>query len=697
MKFCTNCGAQLDDTARFCTNCGHRSEQAEPVVQAPKPEVPAAVHIYSQPEAPAAQAPEASAAVHVYGQPVNHSFSAPSFTENEQGVVHTYGAPVSHSFAPPVQAESALSGSYGAAVPVYAPASAPEPAAVPVSAPAAAPVSAPAPAPAVMESGAYTPPVITGEKKEKSLKLPAVPKLPAMPKPGKAAKGGRKKSRLGLIIGIVVAVVLLFIIFGGGGDSDDPNLGLYNAVSCSYGGFEMSADGEWIELKAKGKLKMNLMGETYSGKWELDEEDLTITQAGDTYYGTLKNGVIVLDLEGLIYTYEKEITEEEDIGKKDPDATVKPADPEVGFWTLKYSEGEGDMAMDEQTIELLKSMGIEIYVELKEDGTGIFMIDEAMEITWGDGKIVADDGSEVTYTLENGELIVDVEGTLMHMVPGENASGVESSAGLPTGQKMYYVAVSGTASGAEMNESTLSQMGGVSLVLNGDGTGTFDMFGQSDEITYDDNTITRYNMPMAYTVEGDYLYLTVSEGIEFTMMPKMDAMNRPQEELTLDDIGYWEGDYYGWWVIDNVIEGNSSAQGNWWDCCMTLDFNSDGTGTMVIWDEDYGKSDPILEADISVSNYAGVTRIVSESGQFMGDAIEHADWLFYSDASQYEDTLCFTVTYEDDSTKMDCYFFLRQWGTVWDDVETDLLPGYYDSWYLPLLNDGVTAAPETVG
>ena len=180
-------------------------------------------------------------------------------------------------------------------------------------------------------------------------------------------------------------------------------------------------------------------------------------------------------------------------------------------------------------------------------------------------------------------------------------------------------------------------------------------------------------------------------------MPKMDAMNRPQDELTLDDIGYWEGDYYGWWLIENVIEGNSSAEGNWWDCCMTLDINADGSGTLVIWDEDYGKNDPIAEVEVSVSNYAGVTRIVSESGQFMGDPVEHADWLFYSDATSYEDSLGFTATYEDDSTKMDCYFFLRQWGTIWDDVEAKDLPGYYESWYLPLLDDGITAAPDTIG
>ena len=467
----------------------------------------------------------------------------------------------------------------------------------------------------------------------------------------------------------------------------------------------MSADGEWLELKAGGKLKMMLLGDEYSGKWELDGTNLTITQAGDTYYGTLKDGVIVMDLAGLTYTYEKEVTAQDAPGKDTVQeataAVTEPVAPEIGYWTLKYTEGEGDMAMDEETIALLKALGIEIYVNLNADGTGAFMIEEAMPITWGDGKFVADDGSEVSYKIESGELIVDVEGTLMHFVPGESTPGENPSeaAGedLFSGKKMYYVAVSGKVSGTDMNESTLTQMGGVTLTLNGDGTGTFDMFGQSDAVTYDDTAIVRYNTPMAYTRDGEYLYLTVSEGIEFTMMPKMDALSRPKEELTLNDIGYWEGDYYGWWQFDNVITGNSAAQGNRWDCCMTLDVNADGTGTIIIWDEDYGKDDPIAEVAVTVTNYTGATRIVSESGQFMGCEVAHADWLFYSDASNYKDTLNFWAMYEDSDTKIDCRFFLRQWGTVWDDVKEWDIPGYYESWYLPLIDNGVTVAPNTIG
>lgn len=666
MKFCTNCGAQIPDGSKFCTECGQRIEQA---------------------------APAAPAEIHVYGQPVSHSFSEPTVPETEQGVVHTYGAPVNHSFAPPVQAESALSGTYGVAPAATAPSE-------PVASPAPVYEQPPAPAQPAAAAEHDTEPVVVEEKKTKA------------PKP-KKEKSGKKKSRLGLIIGIVVAVALLFTLFGGGGDSDDPNLGVYEGVSCSYAGLEMSAEGEWVELKSGGKLKMNLMGDEYSGKWELDGENLTVTQAGDTYYGTLRNGTLVLDLSGVIYTYEKEAAEESAVSKEteapekteEPEETAAPAPSasEVGYWTLKYTEGDESMAMDEETVAMLAEMGIVMYVDLAEGGTGIFMMEEPMPITWGNGKIVADDGSEVTYTLENGELIVDVQGALMHFVPGEKTDATMGEiatetpdAGLLINEMVDYVAISGNMNGTEMNDSAIIQLGGMEIDFNGDGTGTMCMFGQYEEITYDDSAIYRSGMPMEYELDGDYLYLKMSDAIAFTMMVEIKALNRPKDTMTPNDLRYWKGDYYGWWVIDNVNSGDAQV-GAWWDACMTLDIFSDGSGFITIWDEDYGKEDPIAEVAVSVSVTDGVARIVSESGQFMGMDVAHADWLFYSDATDYEDTLGFFANYKDSDMDVDYYFFLRQWGTIWDDVEEKDLPGYYESWYLPLIEDGEVIAPSTIG
>ena len=588
MKFCPECGAQLPDESKFCTECGQKLIQPAP--QAP---VPAPVMEEAE-KAPVIQASDNT--VHVYGQPVNHNFSAPVSSAAAQCVVHTYGEPVPDRFSPAVQTAAAQSGSYTVAVPAAQPVAA----AAPKKAAPQPPKAKPAPAPVIAEASAAQEEAVPAKAAPvKSIKEKA-PKLDT----GKITDLGKnltgkidfkgKRIRLGAIGALVLVVMILLFSCIGGKEPADPNAGIYKSISCNYAGMELVAEDDWIELLSGGKMTICLEGQEYSGKWQAEEGALTVTQNGDIYTGTIGDDVLTLDLGGVIYTYEKELAEDE---IAEPDAAK----------------------------------------------------------------------------------------------PGE-----EEEAPAEKNEKKYYIATSGKVSGVEMNESTLQQMGGVSLVLNGDGTGTFDMFGQVSEITYDDSTIQN-TTPMAYTIDGDYLYLQVSEVIEFTMMTKMDAMNRPQEDLTLDDLGYWEGDYYGWWVIDSVLEGNSDAQGNWWDCCMTLDIASDGSGSMIIWDEDYGRDDPIAEVDVSISIYDGVARIVSESGQFMGDAVEHADWLFYSDSTDYPDSLGFSAPYEDDSIKMDCYFFLRKWGTIWDDVEQKDLPGYYESWYLPLLDAGETAAPDTIG
>ena len=423
---------------------------------------------------------------------------------------------------------------------------------------------------------------------------------PVQPVPAPATPPKEKKSnkRLFLFIGLGVAVilvaVLLFIFLSGdSGDADDPNLGRYDGVSCTYSGMELGAEGEWIELKSGGRLTIMLMGEEYDAKWKLEGKEFSMTDSGGTYYGTLKDGVLTLDLEGLIYVFTKEgaAPAETEGAEKLPD--------EVGYWTLRYSQINDEFSIDEETAALLKDMGYEIYVQLHEDGTGIIQIDESVNITWGNGKLTDEEGYSVSYWLEQGELVVDVEGERLHFIPGEGSP-----------------------------------------------------------------------------VPGD---------------PAVGT------ELTTDDLLYWEGDYYGWWVYDNVLMGNPEAQGAWWDCCMTLELNEDGTGYLVIWDEDYGKDLPIAEVEVSASVYDGVARFVSESGHFMGFEVNHADWLFYSDATGYADTLSFFAPYEDPEIKVDCYFFMRKWGILWDDVEEADMPGYYYSWYLPLIEDGVTYAPDTIG
>ena len=634
MKFCTNCGSQVPDTSKFCPGCGQKIEIPAAPVQAPMAEsapipvaepapVPVAVSASVKAEPVTAAT---TAEVRVYGQPVAHNFSAPADSESAQSVVHTYGAPVSHNFTPPVPANETISGTYGAGAATPA---------APKTAPAPQLVAAPAPQPVAPPVQQYAPPAQQYAPPAQQYAPPAQQYTPPASKAKKQSSFdikallGNKMVRFGAIGVLVLLLVIGLISCFGGSSKDDPNLGLYNAVSCTYSGIDLGVDDEWIELKSGGKLDMRFMGDEYSGKWKLDGTEITITQAGDDYTGTLKDGTLVVDFDGLIYTYVMEGYTASNNGSGNLANLIPTGVPgeqassngEVGYWTLLRADSDDpSMAMDEETVQLLQGMGMQMYVELKEDGTGVFCVEEAKAITWGDGSLTAD-GESIAYTLSDGQLLVEMDGMTMVFVPGDPSAAPEIS------------------------------------------------------VTPEE---TPTEAPVAATEAA----------------PAATQAPAATNEVALED---WEGDYYGWWVIDYVRTGDSGYEGNWWDCCVTIDFNADGTGTMTIWDEDTTKADPLSVVDISGSIVNGTTaRIVSESGYFMDCSVAHADWLFYSDDTSYEDTLGFYTYYVSTDLDMECYFFIRPWGMTWDDIQAenpDYMTYYYEDWYLPLIQGGTTTAP----
>lgn len=141
----------------------------------------------------------------------------------------------------------------------------------------------------------------------------------------------QKKPGAGRIIALVAVigvllVAALFAIFAGKGGSkaDDPNLGRYEGVSCVVLDMDLGAEDEWIELKAGGKARLYLMDEEYTGKWTLEGETFTLTQHGDEFTGTLKDGVLTLDLSGMLYTFAKDGAQ---VGAVLPSPTAESAAP----------------------------------------------------------------------------------------------------------------------------------------------------------------------------------------------------------------------------------------------------------------------------------------------------------------------------------------------------------------------------------
>ena len=57
-------------------------------------------------------------------------------------------------------------------------------------------------------------------------------------------------------------------------------------------------------------------------------------------------------------------------------------------------------------------------------------------------------------------------------------------------------------------------------------------------------------------------------------------------------LDWWNGDWYGWWMMTGCSGYYEDMEGDWWDICGTIDIGDDNIGTVVLWDEDYTKDDP---------------------------------------------------------------------------------------------------------
>ena len=163
-------------------------------------------------------------------------------------------------------------------------------------------------------------------------------------------------------------------------------------------------------------------------------------------------------------------------------------------------------------------------------------------------------------------------------------------------------------------------------------------------------------------------------------------------------LDWWNGDWYGWWIMTGCSGDYEDLEGAWWDICGAIDIGGDGTGTVTLWDEDYTKSEPMVSASVSLSDdgtsiYGTMT---SEGGAFTDIALEHGDWIVDPGLVDYGDMIHIDGDYENGGDAFHYDIYLRPWGTYWVDVDEEDLPNLYDSWYLPLIEAGA-AMPDAIG
>ena len=186
-----------------------------------------------------------------------------------------------------------------------------------------------------------------------------------------------------------------------------------------------------------------------------------------------------------------------------------------------------------------------------------------------------------------------------------------------------------------------------------------------------------------------------------------EPIDVPTEEPTGDALlDWWNGDWYGYWIVPAATGEYESLEGGAWACCAKINIGTDYTGTLEAWDADMPRGDGICDAEVSLSADGLGERgtLYSEGGWVMDADLAHADWIVDPALSGYDNMIVIDGYCDLDDGDYSYKLYLRPWGTEWDDVAGagDPIPEGYADWYLALLEtaqpmpDSFDAVPPVV-
>lgn len=181
---------------------------------------------------------------------------------------------------------------------------------------------------------------------------------------------------------------------------------------------------------------------------------------------------------------------------------------------------------------------------------------------------------------------------------------------------------------------------------------------------------------------------------------------------------WWDGDWYGWWGISDAEGRFAEYNDSFLDAFAEIRVDGD-VGTVKLWHCYGSRESRIAEAEIEFVDGAGENGYFYTSGgtffpdgeiEIDGDTVTPMELVYYdwvvdpadSSVSQFEDMIEIMGYYtdpENEENTFTYYVYLKPWGETWEDVRDgdttdciydDMMPYFYDDWYLPLLELGYT-------
>ncbi|MCR5268894.1 MAG: hypothetical protein K6E16_10310 [Lachnospiraceae bacterium] len=121
----------------------------------------------------------------------------------------------------------------------------------------------------------------------------------------------RKKIKGFKMTSLVLMTAMIALLAGCGGNNKeaDKHIGRYVGIELEENGETSDLDGEsaYIDLGEKGKATLVMDDESFDCKWTINDDAFLLKPEGESskYEGVLDDGYLVLDLDGMIFTFQK--------------------------------------------------------------------------------------------------------------------------------------------------------------------------------------------------------------------------------------------------------------------------------------------------------------------------------------------------------------------------------------------------------
>ncbi len=158
-----------------------------------------------------------------------------------------------------------------------------------------------------------------------------------------------------------------------------------------------------------------------------------------------------------------------------------------------------------------------------------------------------------------------------------------------------------------------------------------------------------------------------------------------------EDYSWWEGDWYGWWMIFDGDGYYADYINEAWDCCVDIEPRDNGH-LISIWDEDMNdyENNCLAEVEVEIDLDKNVAKSIGASGDHFWDGeVAAGDWVIDPEDVGVENMLMIESSFTDENGDYCEYgVVLTKWGYEWNEEDSTYPPDYYESYFLPLMEAG---------